>query len=131
MFFKKHTRGRGRPLTISLNSKTLKWESLLLLTAAGREEKLVPTYNNRKISNYSTIVVMISTSTKDARNTFVLPTSVFTQSTERVYTMDTTAGQNGEYFHQNAFRYVNDYTVAIKCVIGSIQYMEIFGLRFG
>lgn len=113
-----------------MNSKSIKWESLITSTFTGNTEITVATYNGRKISDYSAIVVMVSISGDDARNTFIVPDQVFAQSTTRNFHIDTMSGVNGENFHQNVFRYVNDTTVALKRSAGSIPYMEIFGLKY-
>lgn len=107
------------------------WESLITSTFVDTSEKTVSTYSGRKISDYFLLVILINASENDTRNSFTLPTQLFRNSTTKIYCIDTNSGVNGESFHQNTFRYVNDTSIALKRAAGIMQYMEIIGLKYG
>ena len=103
--------------------------SLLIESAISTESVDYSTFNGRKISDYDFVQLIIGVNSTDFRATMIIPTSIFTSTTDNNYYVSCNSGFTGETFHNVTFKYISDTSVNIKRTLGTLSYAHIVGYK--
>lgn len=118
-----------------LNNKRIVTHSLLTDIVLTKESKNLSTYNNRKISDYDLILVVIGPTITDIRDTKILSARTFSSSKSYKFNLSVLHGSNSsdasDYKVTNvAIQYVDDTTINVKLAgSGMLNHLEVFGIK--
>lgn len=128
---------QGKVLNDRINKLQPHPYSLAISTSTGigaltTTQTTYTTVNNRKFSDYGTILITIGASNDDVRASLEIPRAIFTGSdgVARTFYLDCWSN-NGSTFNQCAIKYVSDTSfIAYTVTSGTVcKYMNVYGIK--